>query len=257
MNERLRVALRELGFEPSSRGNGTPYAQPHPITIGRKRLIPPEERGEIEILKIPSFPMMGQTWALQVQIADDAKPWTVDPTVLVVPSPAYLFLRLHWTQGQADSYTVDLDLPAGGAVFPVLADSLRVCVVNTCPTPTPVGALPVTLLASIGYDGARVTGIPRRTVLATPKLIAGAAITFPIPRSATQVTLGSLAEVVQTPQAAGVQFFDFLGTQIGSAFLAPTAVNVPIDIPQAACVVTLTNTGALASQITAVFRIAL
>ena len=254
--ENLRRALLELGFDPSSRSNGTPYGQPHPITIGRVRMIAPDERGEIEILKVPSFPMIGQTWALQVQVSDDPIP---HPTLLipVVPIPAYLFLRLHWTQGQASNYTVDLDLPGGGAVFPVLGDSLRVCIVNECPTPTPIAARPVTFQVSIGFAGNRVTAIPRRTVIAAPKLASAAAVTIAIPRSATQVTLGGLEPAAQTPQPIGAQFFDFLGLQVGSVFLAPTAAPIVTDIPQAACVMTLTNTGALDAQVTAVFRIAL
>lgn len=234
----------------------TPYDQAFPISVGRKSTIDRDFRGEQEILRVPSFPMQGRTWAVNVQsvdppVANGAATWTA------IPQYTYQFLRLHWTLGQATEWTVDLDMTGGGVSFAVMADSIRVCFVSEMATPTPTDARAVNVIASVGLAGPRPTALPRRTVI-IGEIKTGAGLTSSIiPRGATQVTVSARTTATQVIQPITIQFLDFAGNLLGSGYSPATSMPGPIDIPNGASLITVANTGPADAIGSAVYRIAL
>ena len=254
----LARLLAELGGSDHSPSG---LVQPYPITLGRVTPITPEERGEKALLQVQSFPLTGKVWCVNVEIVDDAAPSPAAGAlagIVALPVPNWLSLRVRWTQGNVVTYTADLDLICGSAGFPLLCDSLQVFAVNATPTPTPASSPTVRLACSVGHQGSRETAIPRRTVnLGTiPKT---ATRIVGIPPRATEVLVCSVDTAApRNPLALNLVFFDWLGNEVGSAYLSPTSTPRPIDIPQGASIVSVVNpSGALDTNAALVFRITL
>lgn len=256
MLARLLAELGYVGADAAASG----LSQPHPITIGRENTINPDQSGEIALLNMPSFPIMGRVWCVNVQTISEPVPSKAGAPLLGVvalPVPQWLSLRIRWTQGSATAFYADLDLVAGSAAFPVLCDSLQVYAISTPPDPVPPDALPVRLITSVGQQGSRITAIPRRTVYLGELIKLVGTRTVGIPARATEVTLASLDATSKSPQQLGLEFFDWLGNAVGSTYLSPTSTPRPIDLPQGASIVTVTNIGPDNTLAALQFRIAL
>lgn len=250
--------LAELGYVAGD-AQSTGIAQPHPITVGRPTTIPRTQRGEVEILKVPGFPVHGRVWCIGVQVVNKPAPSPAAAPlagVVAVPVPLWLSLKLEWTLGNV-TLSADLDLVAGAHAFPVLCDSVRVIAVNDPPDPLPPEAVDIELAATVGHVGSRPTAIPRRTVRMFNVPKTGQSVA-PIPLRATEVTIGSLNQLaLPTPVSMSVQFFDWLGNLCGSTYLSSTSTPRPIDIPQGASIVVVTNPSNVDIDVQLVFRIAL
>ena len=253
----LARLLAELGGDAPASG----LVQPYPITIGRTTTIGPEQRGETALIQVQSLPLTGKVWCVNVEIVDEA---AASPAagalagVVALPVPQWLSLRVRWTQGNVVTYTADLDLVAGSAGFPLLCDSLQVFAVNATPTPMPASSPTVRLACSVGHSGTRQTAIPRRTLI-LGTIAKTNTRTIGIPPRATEVLVSSADTAApRNPLALNLVFFDWLGNEVGSAYLSPTSTPRPIDIPQGASIVSVTNPSvALDTNASLVFRITL
>lgn len=260
MNQTGMIArlLAELGYVASD-ARSTGIAQPHPITVGRPTTIPAKQRGELEILKVPGFPVHGRVWCVGVSVGNKPIPSPAAAPlagVVSVPVPKWLSLKLEWTLGNV-TLNADLDLVAGAHAFPVLCDSVRVIAVNEPPDPLPPEAVDIELLATVGHVGSRPTAIPRRTVLMLNVPKTGSSVAG-IPLRATEVTIGSLDQAaIPVPINMTIRFFDWLGNLVGSTYLSSTSTPRPIDIPQGASIVQVTNPNNVDGDVQLVFRIAL
>lgn len=230
--------------------DGTGYTQPHPITIGRSTAIALEQRGRIGILRVPSFPLLGRTWAVNVQVQDDAlaSPGVPGggPGFYSVP---WLALGLQWTEG-AITLRAELDLPAAGIAFPVTCDSLELFLLNDVPTPTPANARAFTIGASVGYAmGTRATAIPRRTA-DYGSIPAGGTVTRPIPQGAGQVTCQ------KAPGGATclIRFLSWDGTTVGGT---DSERALDFDLPNGAAFAEITSTDAAPANFALTYRIQL
>lgn len=229
---------------------GTGYTQPHPITIGRATSIALEQRGRIGILRVPSFPLLGRTWAVNVQVQGDPQPSPgvpgAGPGRYAVP---WLALGVQWTQG-ATTFTAELDLPAGGIAFPVTCDSLELFLLNDVPTPTPANARAFTIGASVGYAmGTRPTAIPRRTV-DYGTIPPGGVVALGIPQGAGQVTCQ------KSPGGATclVRFLSWDGTTVGGT---DSERALDFDVPNAAAFAEITSTDGAPAAFALTYRIQL
>lgn len=253
--------LAELGYV-SGDAASSGVSQPHPITVGRKTTIPANTRGELAILNMPSFPMHGRVWCVNVELATKAlKSPAIAPSPIVgivaIPVPQWLSVRLRWSLGATTEYVADLDLVAGSMAFPVLCDSLQISIVNEPPDPLPAGAIDLEVLCSIGHEGARITAIPRRTIImgTVPKLSTKLAA---IPLRATEVTLASIDQAAfPAPLSVTVRFYDWFGNVVGSTYLSATSTPRPIDLPQGASVIEVINPSGSNADVSLMFRIAL
>jgi hypothetical protein len=260
MNQHGMIArlLAELGYVASDAASSG-FAQPHPITVGRPTTIPAKERGETEILKVPGFPVHGRVWCIGVSVGNKpiASPAAAPlGGIVALPVPRWLSLKLEWTLGNC-TLGAELDLVAGAHAFPVLCDSVRVIAVNNPPDPLPPEAVDIELLATVGHQGSRPTAIPRKTVLLLDVPKTGSSVAA-IPIRATELTIGSLDQAaLPVPLNMTIQFFDWLGNLAGSTYLSSTSTPRPIDIPQGASIVKVTNTTPTNADVQLVFRIAL
>lgn len=238
-------------WNPTPDIEGTGYTQPHPITIGRSTAIALEQRGRIGILRVPSFPLLGRTWAVNVQVQED------EP----IPSPAvqgggpgryavpWLGLALQWTQGSV-TLRAELDLPAAGVAFPVTCDSLELFAINTVPTPTPPLARPFTIAATVGYAmGTRPTAIPRRTILYGTIPPAGVVV-LGVPQGAGQVT----CQKAPGGATCTIRFLAWDGSVVGGT---DSERAIDFDLPSGASFAEITSTDAAPADFALTYRIQL
>jgi hypothetical protein len=129
--------------------------------------------------------------------------------------------------------------------------------VCNAPVVVPAGAIDLEIMCSVGHEGARLTAIPRKTVILNdiPKT---SFVVAAIPPRATEVTLASLDQAAApVPSAITLRFFDWFGNLVGSTYLSPTSTPRPIDLPQGATLVKVFNNAGVNVDAALLFRIAL
>lgn len=248
--------MSELGEDPfclPANGQRSGFAQPYPVTVGRRTAVPATQRGDVPLLTVPSFPVQGRTWSINVQVAQD-----LTPNGGVGPGNAplafeWLGILVRWTQGSVQ-LRAELDLPAGGLACALQCDSLTVYARNFAPDPLPPLPPPLTtfdvdLLCTVGFSGgARPTARPRRTV-GYGVIARTNNTTRAVPLMAQRVALQAGFDGI-----AHAQCLDFLGTVVGGLQQTDNHMS---DLPQGTAFLRITNNGGADVPFWAVYELGL